>query len=84
MCSPPSTNGTCPPCRGDANCDGVIDWHDIDYFVAGLNDNVTGWQARFPGGNPLCQFGNLDTSNDGYVNWRDIDPFVARLNKPCP
>ena len=73
-----------PICRGDANCDHVVNWRDIDYFVAGLNDNQSSWRARFPGGVPTCGYGNLDASNDGHVNWRDIDPFVRVLNSTCP
>ena len=73
-----------PICRGDANCDHVVNWRDIDYFVAGLNDNQSSWRNRFPGGVPTCDYANLDTSNDGHVTWRDIDPFVRVLNTTCP
>ena len=72
-----------PVCRGDANCDHAVSWRDIDYFVAGLNDNQSGWTALFPSG-PTCTYANLDVNNDAHVNWRDIDPFVAQLNKTCP
>ena len=81
-CSP----SPCAPalCLGDANCDLAVNWRDIDYFVAGLNDNLTAWQARFLPGTPSCSYGNLDVNADTHVNWRDIDPFVAQLNKTCP
>jgi sulfatase modifying factor 1 len=69
-------------CRGDANCDGAINWRDIDYLVVGMNDNQSGWAAMFPTG-PACPFLNLDTSEDGAVNWREIDPFVALMNSTC-
>jgi len=70
-------------CTGDANCDGVVNWRDIDYFIAGLNDSLTVWEGLFtpvPGG----AFASLDTNGDGHVNWRDIDPFIARMNATCP
>ena len=73
-----------PVCRGDANCDHVVNWRDIDYFVAGLNDNQSSWQAHFPGGVPTCSYANVDANSDGHVNWRDIDPFVRVLNSTCP
>ena len=38
----------CDLCRGDANCDRVVNWRDIDYFVAGLNDNQSAWATWFP------------------------------------
>ena len=68
---------------GDANCDHVVSWRDIDYFVAGLNDNISAWIATFPT-SPTCPYTNLDVNGDGHVTWRDIDPFVARLNTTCP
>jgi hypothetical protein len=70
-------------CAGDANCDGSINWRDIDYLVAGMNDNLSAWTALFPTG-PTCTFANVDASGDGQVNWRDIDPFIALMNTTCP
>jgi len=79
------TPNPCAPvlCAGDGNCDGVINWRDIDFLVAGQNDNETAWAAKFPG-TPPCDFLNLDTNHDGFVNWRDIDPFIALMNTTCP
>lgn len=76
----------CPPptCAGDGNCDGAINWRDIDYLVAGMNDNESAWASLFPAPGPSCLFANLDASGDGAVNWRDIDPFVALMNTTCP
>jgi len=71
-------------CRGDGNCDGVVNWRDIDFLVAAQNDNESAWAARFAPPGPTCPFGNLDTSGDGAVNWRDIDPFIALMNTTCP
>jgi len=70
-------------CYGDANCDGAINWRDIDYLIAGMNDNESGWAVKFPGGSPSCPFAWLDTSADGAVNWRDVGPFIEAMNKPC-
>ncbi len=78
------TPNPCGPtlCLGDGNCDGTINWRDIDYLVAGQNDNQSAWQALFAG-TPPCAFLNLDTNTDSHVNWRDIDPFIARMNTTC-
>jgi len=70
-------------CAGDANCDGTVNWRDIDYLVVAMNDNESAWAARFPAG-PDCTFANVDASGDGHVNWRDIDPFIALMNTTCP
>jgi len=73
-----------PYCLGDGNCDGVINWRDIDFLVAAQNDNESAWMARFAPAVPACGFLNLDTNSDGHVNWRDIDPFIALMNTTCP
>ncbi len=63
-------------CRGDTNCDGHIDFADIDPFVAVLSGGAccdgTGY--------------NCDVNGDGAVNFGDIDPFVALLSggATCP
>ncbi len=62
-------------CRGDCNCDGVINFGDINAFVAVLN------------GAPPCNFDNCDINGDGLINFGDINPFVALLSGgggPCP
>ncbi|MCK4341975.1 MAG: carboxypeptidase regulatory-like domain-containing protein [Phycisphaerae bacterium] len=71
-------------CRGDANCDAEISWRDIDFFVAGMNDNQAAWEEMFLPGSPACSFTNLDVNIDGTVSWRDIDPFVEVMNTTCP
>ncbi|MCK4341939.1 MAG: right-handed parallel beta-helix repeat-containing protein [Phycisphaerae bacterium] len=73
-----------PICHGDSNCDGLISWHDIDYFVAAMNDNTVAWEAMFSPESPACAFANNDANGDGTVNWRDIDPLVAMMNMTCP
>ena len=79
--------GQCPPasgCLGDSNCDGAVNWRDIDFFVASMSDNVTAWEAMFAPGAPACPFWNSDANVDGVVDWRDIDSFVGRMNAGCP
>ncbi len=73
-----------PVCYGDSNCDSVVNWRDIDFFVAAQNDNVSAWTALFAPGAPACPFAGNDVNGDGTANWRDIDPFVALMNTTCP
>ncbi len=77
---------TCTPapctCLGDSNCDGGINWRDIDYFVAAISGEPA-WTAMFTG-SPACPYANNDVNADGTVNWRDIDPFVGLMNAMCP
>jgi hypothetical protein len=65
-CVPP------PPCPGDANCDGVRDFDDINFLVAVL------WGAV------PCRFENLDANSNGIIDFDDINPFVGLLGVPCP
>ncbi|MCK4341453.1 MAG: hypothetical protein KAY37_07010 [Phycisphaerae bacterium] len=74
----------CETCRGDANCDGQINWRDIDYFVAAMNNNIWQWEQMFLPGTPSCPFANNDVNADGNVTWRDIDAFVGLMNTTCP
>jgi hypothetical protein len=74
----------CPPCRGDLNCDGKIDFGDINPFVLLLSDPGA-WQAAHPG----CPMANGDINNSGAAGFDDINPFVALLSGgglpiPCP
>jgi hypothetical protein len=67
-------------CPGDADCDGDVDFFDIDAFVAKLG---------CPGGDPVgcslgCPWENADVDGNGIVDFFDIDPFVAALGLPCP
>jgi hypothetical protein len=59
---------------GDLNCDGVIDFDDIDAFVAALAGQES-YEAQYPG----CDWMNADINGDGLVNFDDIDPFVALI-----
>lgn len=57
----------------DANCDGVVDFFDIDPFVLALLDPAA-YAAGHPGCNTLCV---NDVNHDGVVDFFDIDPFVV-------
>jgi hypothetical protein len=68
-----------PLCAGDLNCDGLVDFDDIDPFVAALG---------CPGGDPncwesACPWLNGDCDGDEDVTLDDIDPFVARIGATC-
>jgi hypothetical protein len=67
----PNHYGPCGRCRGDANCDGVRDFDDINPFVAVLSGAVP------------CSFQSLDVNGDGVINFDDIGPFVSNLGQPC-
>jgi hypothetical protein len=60
---------------GDLNCDGVIDFSDIDPFVLAL----TG-QAEYQAAYPSCRWLNADCNADCAVTFDDIDAFVALLS----
>ena len=66
-----------PPCGlvGDLNCDGRVDFDDINPFVLILSDPA-GWQVQYPN----CPAANGDCNHDGQVNFDDINPFVALLS----
>jgi hypothetical protein len=61
-------------CRGDLNCDGNVNFGDINPFVMILG-NRSAWQQSFPG----CPWRNGDTDGNGRVGFEDINPFVALL-----
>ncbi len=62
------------PQAGDANCDGAVDFADINPFVQVLSDPA-GYEEMYPG----CWPSNADINNDGSVNFGDINPFVELL-----
>jgi hypothetical protein len=67
-----------PFLTGDMNCDGIVDFGDINPFVQFLSDPL-GWQMAFPG----CPMQNGDINGDGlYPDFADINPFVALLTGP--
>ena len=72
----PDECDTPPAARGDMNCNGSVNFGDINPFVLYLS-NFSGWQAAYPGCNPV----NGDINQDGtYPSFRDINPFVALLS----
>jgi hypothetical protein len=73
--------GGCSRSRGlmvfhsDLNCDGVVDFGDIDAFIRALSDPATR-TAEFQ----RCHILNADCNGDGVVNFDDINAFVALLS----
>lgn len=61
---------------GDLNCDGNVDFGDINPFVLALT-NPAGYEAAFPN----CDIMNGDINGDGRVDFGDINPFVALLTR---
>ena len=64
-------------CVGDLNCDGTINFGDINPFVSHLS-NYPQWQQIFPG----CPGQNGDINGDGTYgtgSFADINPFVALM-----
>ncbi len=57
---------------GDLNCDGVVDFDDINPFVLALSDPQA-YQAAYPD----CRLLNGDCNEDGVVDFDDINAFVA-------
>jgi len=61
--------------RGDLNCDGSINFGDINPFVLAL----TNWGAYLQE-YPNCGVYLADIDGNGYVDFGDINPFVALLS----
>jgi hypothetical protein len=58
----------------DTNCDGTIDFRDINPFVLALS-NPGAYQDAYP----TCRPSNSDINGDGTVDFGDINPFVRLL-----
>ena len=75
-----STNGGCieaePITLGDCNCDGTVDFFDIDPFVLAITDPA-GYGTAYPD----CNILNADCNEDGTVDFFDIGPFVDLITK---
>ena len=73
----------CPqPVHGDLNCDGFVDFGDINPFVLALS-NPSVYQQTYPD----CNILNGDMNCDGTVDFGDINPFVTCLSTgdcDCP
>lgn len=63
-----------PVKKGDMNCDGSVDFDDIDPFVLALTSPAE-YQAAYPN----CDILNGDFDEGGDVNFDDIDAFVDAL-----
>ncbi len=61
--------------HGDMNCDGDVDFFDIDPFVLALSDPA-GYVAIYP----ECHLLNGDCNGDGALTFDDIDCFIALLS----
>ncbi len=59
---------------GDVNCDGAVNFGDINVFVLALTDPAA-YAATFP----QCDILNADINGDCVVDFGDINPFVALL-----
>jgi hypothetical protein len=72
-----------PICRGDMNCDGVIDSHDVAPFAVALGNYET-WMVAYPD----CSILNGDINGDNQVNVGDINPLAIWLadhfGESCP
>jgi len=69
--------GALPFSPGDLNCDGNVDFGDINPFVLALT-NPAGYAVAFPN----CDIKNGDINADGLVDFGDINPFVQLLTGP--
>jgi hypothetical protein len=78
LCSARHTLTQAAPCPrpGDLNCDGIIDFDDINPFVLALSDPQA-YHAAYPN----CDFHNGDCNDDGLVDFDDINPFVGLLSQ---
>ncbi len=61
---------------GDMNCDGVVDFDDINPFVLALG----GFDGYF-GAYPDCNWYHADCDDNCTVDFDDINPFVALLSQ---
>jgi len=57
---------------GDLDCDGDVDFDDINPFVLALG-GAEAYYAHYP----TCNWLNADCNGDGHVDFDDINPFVA-------
>jgi C1A family cysteine protease len=66
----------CDPTQliGDMNCDGWVDFDDINPFVVAITDQVL-YETVYPG----CHWLNGDCNQDGTVDFEDINGFVVLI-----
>jgi parallel beta-helix repeat protein len=66
-------------CVGDLNCDGQVDFGDINPFVLYLS-NFDAWPAAFPCSDPMN--GDIDEDGTwGQGSFGDINPFVVLMTQ---
>ncbi len=66
-------------CAGDLDCNGVVDFDDIDRFIEALGyAQGTGWPYA------ECPWFAADANADNLVNFNDIDAFVELIGTACP
>lgn len=63
-----------PAGNGDVNCDGIVDFFDIDPFVRALFD-----PSAYVTEHPACDLQLADIDDSGSVDFFDIDPFLTLL-----
>ncbi len=64
---------------GDLDCDGDVDFDDIDPFVLALSG-----QQGYEAAHPDCEWLNADCDGDGDVDFDDIDAFVDLIGTTPP
>ncbi len=71
-----NSNGQPDECEtiGDMNCDGFVNFDDIDGFVLALVDQAT-YEGTYD-----CEFQRADCDGNGLVTFDDISAFVALLS----
>jgi hypothetical protein len=62
---------------GDLDCDGDLDFGDINPFVLALSN-----PAVYPEYYPACNMLLADIDGDGFLYFSDINPFIALLSNP--
>ncbi len=67
LCEPPAA-------IGDLNCDGAVNFFDIDAFVLAITD-LAGYEVAYPD----CDIMLADCNGDGDVDFFDIDAFVMLI-----
>lgn len=67
----------CEALRGDVNCDGAVDFGDVNPFVLALS-NPAAYAQLYPD----CLFENRDINGDGVCSFDDINAFVELLTSP--
>ena len=58
------------------NCDGSVNFRDINPFVLALSAGEAGYYDVYGD----CHWYNGDVNSDGTVGFSDINPFVALLS----